>query len=250
MAVNDEAVDVGAYCREIESHLCRRNGGHLIRIVGPGFEMVSGWARAGIPLKVALQGIDRHVERVEARGGRRRPVRIEHCEGDVLEAFDDWRRAVGVVLPRVAVGEDGGRGEPDPGRLRPSRAGSSLPAHLERAHLRLTSTLAGAHLPEALRQAGEEVAQALDRIRPAARTARREARQRLLAELRRLDAVLIDTAWTSVGPEERERRLEEARRDLAGFRDRMSEAAWTAAVEQAARQSLRQKLSLPRVALE
>lgn len=250
MAVSDEALDVGAYCREIESHLCRRNGGHLIRIVGPGFEMVSGWARAGIPLKVAFQGIDRHVERVEARGGRRRVVRIEHCEGDVLEAFDDWRRAVGVALPRVAVGADSGRGGPDPGAVPRSRAGPSLPAHLERAHLRLTSTLAGANLPETLRQAGEEVARVLDHIRGVARTARREARQRLLAELRRLDAALMDTAWASVGPDDRERLLEDARRDLAGFRGRMSEAAWTAAVEQAARQNLRQKLSLPRVALE
>jgi len=154
------------------------------------------------------------------------------------------------VLPRVAAEEDGGSGESDPGEVPRSRAGPSLPAHVARAHLRLTSTLAGSHLPEALRQAGEEVAQALDAIRGAARTARREARQRLLAELRRLDAVLMDTAWASVRPEERERFLEDARRDLAGFRDRMSEAAWAAAVEQAARQGLRQKLSLPRVAFE
>lgn len=251
MAVSDEAVEVGAYCREVETHLCRRNGGHLVRIVGPAFDMVSGWARAGIPLKVVFQGIDRHVERVEARGGRRRPVRIEFCEGDVLDAFDDWRRAVGVGLSRAAAGRqeaEGGGGDAETvGR---SRTGPSLPAHLERAHLRLTSTLASARLPEALRQTGEEVAQAIDRIRGAARTARREARQRLLAELRALDEALMDAAWASAGPEERERFVEEARRDLAGFRDRMSEAAWAEAVDRAARQGLRQKWSLPRVALE
>ena len=27
--------DVGAYCRAIESHLCRKNDGHLVRISGP-----------------------------------------------------------------------------------------------------------------------------------------------------------------------------------------------------------------------
>lgn len=250
MAVSDEVEDIGAYCREIETHLCRRNGGHLIRIVGPAFEMVSGWARAGIPLKVAFQGIDRHVERVEARGGRRRPVRVEFCEGDVLDAFDEWRRAVGVGLPRGGGGEGGGADEPDSGTAARSRHGPSLPAHLERAHLRLTSTLAGAPLPASLRQTGEEVAHALDRIRGAARTARGEARQRLLAELRELDRRLMDSAWASAGAEERERFVEEARRDLAGFRDRMSEAAWAEAVERAARQSLRRKWSLPRVAFE
>ena len=85
------------YCREIEAHLCRKNDGHLIRIVGPAFEQVSGWAREGIPLKVALSGVDRYFERYYRKGPRRRPVRIEFCDADVRDAFDDWRRAVGVA---------------------------------------------------------------------------------------------------------------------------------------------------------
>ena len=43
-------MDPGAYCREIETYLCRRNEGHLIRIVGPAFERVRGWAEIGVPL--------------------------------------------------------------------------------------------------------------------------------------------------------------------------------------------------------
>ena len=46
------------YCREIEAYLCRKNEGHLIRIVGPAFEQVCGWANLGVPLKVAFRGID------------------------------------------------------------------------------------------------------------------------------------------------------------------------------------------------
>ena len=41
-----------AYCREIEAYLCRKNEGHLIRISGPAFEQVCGWARQGVPLTV------------------------------------------------------------------------------------------------------------------------------------------------------------------------------------------------------
>ena len=29
--------DAGAYCRRIESHLRRRNGGHPVRVAGPAF---------------------------------------------------------------------------------------------------------------------------------------------------------------------------------------------------------------------
>ncbi len=84
------------YCRAIEAHLTRKNDGHLIRIVGPAFELVRGWAEQGIPFKVACYGIDRAFERYYAKGARRRPLRIEFCKDDVLDAFDQWRRAVGV----------------------------------------------------------------------------------------------------------------------------------------------------------
>ena len=61
------------------------------------FEQVSGWAAQGVPLAVAFRGIDRYCERYYAKGPRRRPVRVEFCEADILELFDDWRRAVGVT---------------------------------------------------------------------------------------------------------------------------------------------------------
>src|SRR5215468_6414924 len=84
------------YCRQLESYLCRKNDGHLIRIVGPAFEQVCGWAVRGVPLAVACRGIDRYFERYYAKGRRRRPVRVEFCEADVLDVFDEWRRAVGI----------------------------------------------------------------------------------------------------------------------------------------------------------
>src|SRR5947208_1323345 len=67
---------VDGYCREIEAYLCRKNDGHLIRVVGPSFELVSNWAAQGIPLKIAYRGIDRYFERYYSKGPRRRPVRI------------------------------------------------------------------------------------------------------------------------------------------------------------------------------
>ena len=73
-------VDLPAeYCRQVEAYLCRKNEGHLVRIVGPAFEQVCGWAVRGIPIKVAYRGIDRCVERYHAKGPRRRPVRVEFC---------------------------------------------------------------------------------------------------------------------------------------------------------------------------
>ena len=125
--------DLSAYCRELESYLCRKNGGHLVRIVGPAFEQVCGWANRGVPLTVAYRGIDRYCERLAARegdakGGRRRPVRVEFCEGDILDLFDDWRRAVGIVQAQ---------GETEPAG--PARK-PALTAHLERVVARLVGS--------------------------------------------------------------------------------------------------------------
>ncbi len=92
-------LDAADFCREIEAYLCRKNDGHLIRIVGPAFDQVCEWATRGVPLKVVFRGIDRYFERYYAKGPRRRPVRVEFCDADVLDVFDEWRRAVGVASP-------------------------------------------------------------------------------------------------------------------------------------------------------
>ena len=114
---------IDEYCREIETYLCQKNDGHLIRVVGPSFEVVSGWAEQGVPLKIALAGIDRYFERYYRKGPRRRPVKIDFCDADVLDVFDEWRRAVLVPLASSEPAGDGAAA---------SRRHSSLSAHLDR----------------------------------------------------------------------------------------------------------------------
>src|SRR5512145_1756240 len=146
--VNGE--DPAEYCRQLEAYLCGKNEGHLIRIVGPAFEQVCGWAAQGVPLKVAFRGIDRYFERYYAKGARRRPVRIEFCEADILDAFDDWRRAVGVA----AIVESGAEAAETSRR-------PALASHIERAVRRLRAVEAGGsisgHLQESVQAAADEI---------------------------------------------------------------------------------------------
>ncbi len=220
-----------AYCREIEAYLTRKNDGHLIRIVGPSFDRVRGWAEQGIPVKVAFQGIDRHFERYYARGPRRRPVHIDHCDADVLDAFDAWRRAVGVFADRDDEGASG-------------RRHPSLAAGIERAIARLTSLRAGEGtvLPPATL---DDAVRALDALVPAARTARGEARQALLEQLARIDASLMAAARGVLDAESSGELRRQAAADLAPFRERMAADAWHQSVEAAVDRALRQKLRLP-----
>ena len=228
----------GAYCRDVEAYLCRRNGGHLIRIVGPAFELVCAWQARQIPLSVVQRAIDRAAERRAASPSRRRPLRIEFCEADVLEQFDEWRRAVG-----VASG-DGSDGEAQQQTAR----GASLPAHLERVVLGLTALRASRSHAEPVRDLAAGLAAELDAVRAEARTARGERRERLLERLGAADGELLAAARAAADQSLRDRLRADAERELAGFRERMPPAAYSNAVQAAADKLLREQLDLPRIA--
>ena len=238
------------YCREIEAHLCRKNDGHLIRIVGPAFEVVSGWESRGIPVKVACAGVDRFFERYYRKGPRRRPVRIEFCDADVLDAFDDWRRAVGVALPAAAgtSAPDGADGEPaDAG---PARRRSSLAAHIERTIARLTALRASSQAAALFQGALEHISRELDMLLPEARRARGAARDETLERLRSLDAALMAAVLEALDDATRSACEAEARQALAPFRDRMPPDAFRRASAAAFEQQVRDRFGLPTIALD
>jgi len=237
-------MDPAEYCREIESYLCRKNEGHLVRIVGPAFEKVCGWAAMGVPLKIAFRGVDQYCERYHAKGARRRPVRIEHCEADILELFDHWRRAVGV--PAAAVPEERDAESADERRRRQE----SLPRHLERVLARLSGLRAGWPLPDELGTAVDRLIDAIDARRHELRGLRGEARAALLAWLDEQDRTLIAAARLTTEPAALDALRQEAESELKPFRTRMSPEAWTSAVDAAVDRLVRERAGLPRIALD
>jgi hypothetical protein len=278
VAVSDETrqgheLEMGAYCRAIESHLCHKNDGHLIRISGPAFDLVRGWANQGVPLKVVLSGIDRTFQRYYRKGPRRRPVHIAFCEADVLDAFDEWRRAIGVASTDVAsIFNSASAGNVAP-TLRPSSAkevtgaphaaptlrpagacgasrSDSLPAHLDRVANRLTLLRGdprnGPELDHALAQA----VLTLDSLRPAARQARGSARQALVARLESIDAELLARAGERLSPDQLSMLTRDASDALAPFRERMPADAYHAARERALARLIREHAGLPLIRYE
>lgn len=231
-------MEPGAYCRDVESYLCRRNGGHLIRIVGPAFDLVRGWEARQIPLSVVFRAIDRTVERREATGARRRPVRIEFCEGDVDALFDDWRRAVGVG------GGDREAAERPAGRRR------TLVDHLDRAILALTAVRGSERHGPALGELAGQVVGELDGLRAAAKTARGDARRRLLVRLADIERALMTVARDTADASLRETIRGETERDLAPFRARMPADAFRKSLQTGTDRLLRERLELPRIAFE
>jgi hypothetical protein len=239
-----DTTDVGAYCRDVEAYLCRRNGGHIIRLVGPAFTLVSAWATQGMPLRVVLQGVDRTVTRLEARGPRRRPVRIEFCEADVLEVFDQWRRAVGPSVSRAA-----GTVCPEA----PAKRQPSLTRHVERVVERLSSVRAGTSLPVEAAHAIDAALVGLGDVVSRAKGVRGDARQALRAELVRVDEALMASLAAAFmdGPSggRRDVLLARAEADLRPLRPRLSDEAYRDATQRVLRHLVRVDLGLPEIVL-
>jgi hypothetical protein len=228
--------DFSDYCRRIETYLCGKNDGHLIRIVGPAFEKVCGWAAQGVPLKIAFRGIDSYCERYYAKGPRRRPVRIEFCEADILELFDNWRRAVGVTGPT---------GEAQATPRRPS-----LASHIDRALVRLTSLRASVPQEPRLAAQIDAIIGELDRLARSAGRARGDARAAIVEQLDALDRRMMEAAGREIDPAAAVGLRSEAEAELAGFAGRLAPETRTRALDAAFGRLVRESMNLPILSYE
>jgi hypothetical protein len=247
--------DLGQFCRVVETHLCQVNGGHLVRVVGPAFELVKRWHADGVPLKIVLRGIDRRAERARrSTTVARRPLRVEFCEADVADVFDEWRRAIGFALVTpaealsdaqgtVATDEEAGGVEPD------ARSAQSLPKHLERVATRLTSFLVSAtDAAPALRDRAQAALAEVDAMRRAGRL-RGEARTNAVHVLESLDAGFLEHLLADAPSAVVTEAIAEARQELAAYEPRVPAPEFDRLVRRAAQRLVRSRLRLPELRL-
>jgi hypothetical protein len=163
-------------------------------------------------------------------------VRIEFCEADILELFDDWRRAVGVPARPQDGDEQDRRG--------------SLPAHLDRVIAHLTARRGGQTVSPAFDGLLDSTVRELDAARSRAKQARGEDRTRLIARLTEIDHAIMAAALAGLSPEQRTAHAREAADEIAPFAARMAPASRARAVQTAFERLVRDALGLPTVLFE
>jgi hypothetical protein len=239
-----EAIDVGEYCRSVEQHLTRVNAGQLVRIFGPGFELVRTWAHEGVPLSIVLHGISLKAERHHAGGRAARPLRLEFCEADVRAVFEQWRRAVGIwsAAPAPTAPSATLADVPEPGD-EPRRG--SLSKHLDRAADRLSRAAGRLELPEEFRDVLSRLLDEVVALKEQARKARGPIRDTLAATLPGLDVQLASAARRAIDAGELAAIEADAVADLAPYRARLGPDVWKRSVEVTTDRLLRDRLGLP-----
>ncbi len=246
-------MNTGEYCRAVESFLCRKNDGHLIRVVGPAFEMVCGWKRTGIPLSIIERAIEKRYLRYLADGSRRRPLRIEFCERDVLELFDQWRRAVGAPhaadqRARMALFES--KSEPNAEERSPRTA---LETHLDNVIQRLEFWSEKRPITSTDTELSQQIFKALEFLRVCRKSVkdlRGNARQEVIVRLKLYDEELLASIRASADQTLIQRLGSEARASLEPFRSRMASEPYENAVTIATDRLLVNHFRLPSLSLD
>lgn len=196
-----------------------------------------------MPLKVAFGGIDRYFERYYRKGPRRRPVKIDFCEADILDVFDEWRRATGLTASGLA----GADAEAGASAVRRKR-GTSLPEHLQRVLLRLSNLRVNGVLGEIADPMVDRVSAELDAARAKPAGVRGDERTATLARLAGLDVELIALVKSSVEADVRDAADREAAVELAPFRATMPAPAFERVLALESTRILRERLDLPVIA--
>jgi hypothetical protein len=169
-------------------------------------------------------------------------VKIDFCDADVLDVFDEWRRAIGIPAGRMADAEAATE-EPPVGRT------PSLKTHLERVLARLSNARAQGRIGPETDALLDRVSQELDAARASTRGLRGDARKAMTERLAALDAEAIAIAAEGLAADERRALDAEAEQELAAFRSRMAPDVYARARAAAVERLVRDRTGLPVIAL-
>jgi len=252
------------YYTEIEDAFVRRRGKHLL--LSPlDWALIESWKAMGVPLHVALRGIEKSFDSYEARPRQRSVKSLFYCQEEVEAQYADWLEmqrgaadapggtaAGGAAADEATAGA--GRAETDASARLPFPraviAGhlAECRAAVERASLERRGGAAGGgggELSEALGRASSRLSE-LERDFGAA--ARPDAEQ-LEAALTDLEGLIDRAVRAGVGADALASARAAAEGQLRPYRARMDVAVYEQTLENLLAKSLRERFRLPRLSL-
>ncbi|MDT5060446.1 MAG: hypothetical protein QOH63_905 [Acidobacteriota bacterium] len=235
------------YFTEIEDTFIRRRGKHLL--LSPiDWALIESWKEVGVPLHVALRGIERSFDSFEAKPRRRSVKSLLYCQEEVEAQFLEWQEAQ-VGAAANSNGEGAVEKTVDDASLPFPRA--VILEHLEHAHTALTRIC-----DERKRSRKDDFCDALSRA--AARlkeleedfaSAARPDAERLEESLTSLEKMLDESLRQSISADELTMARTESEEQLQPYRSRMERAVFEQTLDNLLLKRLRDAHGLPRLSL-
>ena len=253
------------YYTEIEDTFIRRRGKHLL--LSPlDWALIESWKAMGVPLHVALRGIERAFDSHAARPRKRSVKSLMYCQEEVEAQFAEWlegQRGKSCDEEGDSSGTQGATGtETDGGSaavamLRDVDAALPFPraaiaAHLAECRVALESVAAAAYGQKGEAQLYEALARVASRMTELEKdfaSAVRPNAEQLESSLTDLENLLDRALRARLRPNELAQKRALAEEQLLAYRSRMERATYEQTLSHLLAKLLREERGIPRLSL-
>lgn len=225
------------YFSEIEDTFVRRRGKHLL--LSPiDWALIESWKERGVPLHVALRGIEHAFDSYESKKRKRSVKTLLYCQEEVEAQYAEWLES------RI--------GSHDEAETAPSDA-SPFPrlaviAYLERSLEELQRLYAETDQRD-LKETNRRVIELLKEIKNDYATAAQPDTRKLEESLTGLERMLDDAARSAVTETELETARATVDAQLKAYKRHMDKTAFEQTRDNLLRKSLREYCGIPRLSL-
>jgi hypothetical protein len=230
-----------SYFSEIEDTFVRRRGKHLM--LSPlDWALIEGWKERGVPLHVAIRGIEHAFDSYEAKKHKRSVKTLLYCEEEVEAQYAEWLESrVGSHEAPEAKVEDSDEKSPFPRPI--------VSAHLQESLARLKE-LAAIHIKdEALGQVLLRAVKLLGEIAEDYESAAHPDTRKLEESLTGIERSLNGALRVSASAGQLEAIEKEIKEQLRPYRSHMEKAAYEQTFDNLLLKRLRESFGVPRLSL-
>jgi len=236
------------YFTEIEDTFIRRRGRSLL-LSPMDWALIESWKEMGIPLHVALRGIENAFDSYEAKPRKRSVKTLFYCQEEVEAQFAEWLES-----------QLGANGDASLGELENEEAAFSLDArlpfprqtileHLKGARSALIKIGAARKRKDALFDSIGRAAGRLEELEKDFSQARRPDAETLESDLTSLEKSLDDAVLSSTPKGDMDKARSETEEQLSPYKNRMERATYEQTFENLLLKRLREQHGLPRLSL-
>jgi hypothetical protein len=238
------------YFTEIEDTFIRRRGKHLL-LSPMDWALIESWKEMGVPLHIALRGIERAFDSFEAKPRHRSVKSLMYCQEEVEAQYAEWLESQVGAGPSVPDGDEQANGGGFEGEARLPFSRAAILEHMGRARrmlLEICDERKKARDP-ALCDTLSRVAARLQSLEEDFARAARPDAERLEDSLTHLESMLDEALRLSVAPNELAAARAETEAQLRPYRNRMERATYEQTLDNLLLKRLRDECGLPRLSL-
>jgi hypothetical protein len=235
------------YFTEIEDTFIRRRGRSLL-LSPMDWALIESWKEMGIPLHVALRGIEQSFDSYESKPRKRTVKTLFYCQEEVEAQFAEWLESQLGANDSPSNGEDEGEESVETDARLPFPRKNIL-EHLAGARLSLLNICKERKRKDALFDTLGRTAARLEELEKDFSHARRPDAERLESDLTSLEKNLDEAVLQSMSADDLTRARTETEEQLQPYKNRMERATYQQTFENLLLKRLREQHHLPRLSL-